>query len=141
MWLIIAILYWRCKIINTHFLLAPILLLCCYCAIKFYIPRRIVFHFCHSAFDGQIKDVLFNGSPDSPVELNKNIGIYHVDKCVQDSRGGIFLRTGISCDIIDTISSGFVYKPNREGTPFGAAKYRLGYLEDDWYWFCVSDDY
>ena len=41
----------------------------------------------------------------------------------------------------DRMSYGFAYKPNAEGTPFGASRYRVFRLGDDWYWFRVSDDW
>ncbi|MFO0950214.1 MAG: hypothetical protein U0835_03495 [Isosphaeraceae bacterium] len=70
-------------------------------------------------------------------------GIYRVDVCARDERGGVFFRTGTGPDGVgpDRESYGFAYRPNTQGTPFGRAGYRLRRLAGDWYIFSVSDDY
>ena len=40
------------------------------------------------------------------------------------------------------MSYGFAYRPNRQGSPFGAARYGVWRLSgSDWYWFRASDDW
>jgi hypothetical protein len=39
------------------------------------------------------------------------------------------------------MSSGFVYRPNPEGTPFGRAGYNRSRIVGDWYAFSASDAY
>ena len=41
----------------------------------------------------------------------------------------------------DTLSYGFAYKPNRRGSPFGAARYRVYRVFGDWSWFQASNDW
>jgi len=71
------------------------------------------------------------------------LGIYHVDEWASDQRGGVYFRTGTGPDGIgpDTMSYGFVYRPNREGSPFGASHYMVRRLGGDWYWFRASNDW
>ena len=66
-----------------------------------------------------------------------------VDEYTADPRGGVYFRVHRGHDGIgpDVMSYGFVYKPNRIGTPFGAAGYHLFRLGNDWYWFRASDDW
>ena len=110
-----------------------------YFALRFYIPRRIAFAACRSSFQSLIDggDVLDNHS------FDRRIGPYHVDKCRTDDRGGVYFRVysgvyGIGPDIM---SYGFCYKPNRDGSPFGAAHYRTFRLGEGWHWFRASDDW
>lgn len=42
--------------------------------------------------------------------------------------------------MIDTLSFGFAYRPNLDGTPFGNAYYHTSHLFGEWYVFRVSDD-
>ncbi|WP_139228486.1 hypothetical protein [Planctomicrobium piriforme] len=60
-----------------------------------------------------------------------------------DPRGGVSFRTHTSPDGIgpDTMSYGFAYHPNGEGTPFGAAGYQVRRLQNGWYWFMTSNDW
>jgi hypothetical protein len=71
------------------------------------------------------------------------VGIYQVDAYAADPRGGVYFRTGTAQDGMgpDLMSYGFAYRPNPTGTPFGRARYRMGRLTGDWYWFAASDDY
>jgi len=77
------------------------------------------------------------------VPLDRWLGIYHVDEWASDQRGGVYFRTGTGPDGIgpDTMSYGFVYRPNREGSPFGASHYMVRRLGGDWYWFRASNDW
>ena len=75
--------------------------------------------------------------------MNQRLGIYLVDEYAADPRGGVYFRVYSGTDGIgpDQMSYGFAYKPNRKGTPFGAARHRLFRLGNDWYWFRASDDW
>lgn len=77
------------------------------------------------------------------VALNRRLGAYEVDEYAADPRGGVFFRVHIGFDGIspDRMSYGFAFKPNRQGTPFGAARYRVYRLGGDWYWFHASNDW
>ena len=79
----------------------------------------------------------FDGAP-----LNQWCGIYRVDKYAADPRGGVYFRVYRGGDGLgpDTMSYGFCHQPIRQGTPFGAARYRIFPLGDNWYWFRVSND-
>jgi hypothetical protein len=41
----------------------------------------------------------------------------------------------------DTMSYGFAFKPNPEGTPFGRSGYSYSHVVGDWYVFSASNDY
>ena len=76
-------------------------------------------------------------------KLSARLGIYSVDSCQIDPRGGVYFRTFQGADGIgpDTMSHGFVFKPNAAGTPFGRAGYRYSRLIGHWYTFAASNDY
>ena len=104
------------------------------------VPLRIAFAGSRGGFEQRLR---LAPSTTNPVAQGQTIGIYNVDKCAADARGGVYFRTGttkVGFLDYDTVSSGFVYRPNTEGTPFGADSYRLGRLSGDWYWFRASAD-
>ena len=72
--------------------------------------------------------------------LGRFFGPYFVDRYGADPRGGVYFRVMTFSDLFDTMSGGFAFRPNRDGTPFGAAKYEVFPLGGDWYWFWASDD-
>jgi len=105
--------------------------------VVFAVPRRVAFALSRSAFEETCKS-----APEGWHELNSRLGLYHVDEYATDSRGGVFFRVNTGPDgFIDTMSYGFAYQPNREGTPFGAAHYELSHLTGDWYEFQASNDW
>ncbi|HIK07963.1 MAG TPA: hypothetical protein IGS40_25295 [Trichormus sp. M33_DOE_039] len=75
--------------------------------------------------------------------LNRKLGFYTVDEYATDHRGGIYYRiySGGSGISPDTTSYGFVYQPNRKGSSFSAANYQVFHLDENWYWFRVSNDW
>jgi hypothetical protein len=105
----------------------------------FRIPLRVAFLFSRPAFDRVVTD----GGQWWEKTASARLGIYSVDSCRIDPRGGVYLRTFQGADGIgpDTMSHGFVFKPNLAGTPFGRAGYRYTEVIGDWYSFCASDDY
>lgn len=149
--LVIAIMYWRRGKLTREFLanlrvpwtqvIAMVaMLFVTYGLLKFYVPRRVAFEYSRSAFDAL---VALAPPVDAPGRFNVWAGIYRVDEAAADSRGGYFYRVHSGADGIgpDITSYGFVYRPNREGTPFGSAHYRLGRLGGGWCWFRASDDW
>ncbi|MGL5061128.1 MAG: hypothetical protein ACRC62_14240 [Microcoleus sp.] len=118
-----------------------------YGLLKFYIPRRIAFTFARPAFEGWLRKKppqnTNQNSPNIPRQLNIKLGIYQVDSYAIDRRGGQYFRVHSHGDGLgpDTISYGFVYQPNREGSPFGDAYYRIYSLGDGWFWFQASNDW
>ncbi len=111
-----------------------------YVLLKFYVPRRIAFAASRAAFEQMVPQATpseYQGTP-----LNRRLGVYKVDEYAADPRGGVYFRVHRGRDGIgpDVMSYGFAYKPNRQGTPFGAARYRVFRLGNDWYWFRASDD-
>jgi hypothetical protein len=105
------------------------------------VPKRIVFSIYRQDFEKMLVNVPneYRGK-----EINQQIGPYFVDRYGSriECGEGVYFRTYDHGDGIgpDTMSHGFVYKPNQKGTPFGRSKYHYGHIEGDWYWFCVSDD-
>lgn len=112
-----------------------------YVLLKFYVPLRIAFAASRASFENmvpQAKPSEFQGTP-----LNRRLGAYEVDEYASDPRGGVYFRVYRGRDGIgpDAMSYGFAHKPNLQGTPFGAARYRVFPLGHDWCWFYVSDDW
>jgi len=95
-------------------IVAPLLVVATFALLLFYVPRRATFAACRSAFDRQLSSPPSVGA--SAVPLDRWLGIYHVDEWASDQRGGVYFRTGTGPDGIgpDTMSYGFVYRPNRE---------------------------
>lgn len=125
------------------YLLASIGLLTIVCAglLKFYVPRRIIFALSRPAFESWL--AAHRSDVDKSRSIDTKIGFYHVEKYAVDLRGGDYFQVHSHGDGLspDTISYGFVYRPNLAGSPFGAAHYRIYRLGDDWYWFQASDDW
>ena len=109
--------------------------------LTFYVPRRIAFAVSRSDFEQMVPKATLSEYLGTP--LNLRLGVYMVDEYAADPRGGTYFRVYRGGDGIgpDVMSYGFAYKPNQQGTPFGAARYRLFRLGDDWHWFRVSDDW
>lgn len=106
----------------------------------FDVPRLVVFVGCRPSFEAAVW-----GTPRSEhgLPFGKRLGVYRVDERAADPRGGTFFRVYAGADGIgpDTLSYGFVKRPNRTGTPFGAAGYAIFHLIDDWYWLRASNDW
>jgi hypothetical protein len=64
-----------------------------------------------------------------------------VDEYAADPRGGVYFRVETAPDGPDTISYGFAFKPNPEGSPFGNAHYSRTRLTGEWFSYQASDDY
>jgi hypothetical protein len=108
--------------------------------VKFNAPRRVgvsCLGWSFQALVSQAPTAKYVG-----VKLNRLVGLYYVNEYAADERGGVYFRTysGRDGSGPDTLSSGFAYRPNLKGTPFGAARYKLHPLNAEWYWFQVSDD-
>jgi hypothetical protein len=118
--------------------IALLILSMTYVALHYYLPRRVAFAACRTTFQRLIDE----GVVDSP-EFNRLIGPYYIDECRVDERGGTYFRVYSGGDGLgpDVMSYGFCYRPNDEGSPFGAAHYRTFRMGKDWYWFRVSDDW
>jgi len=104
-------------------------------------PLRLAFTFCRPSFEPWVESA--PASQYGGETLNRRIGIWRVDEYAADSRGGVYFRVGTGPDNLgpDTMSYGFAFKPNPEGSPFGNAKYRRLRLTGDWFSFEASDDY
>ncbi|MBN1514686.1 MAG: hypothetical protein JXB13_21915 [Phycisphaerae bacterium] len=114
-------------------------ILCLTCALlKFYVPRRIAFAASRSAFEQFVAEAPESDPTGSSAH---RLGVYRVIEHAEDPAGGQYLVVYRHPDMVDCVSYGFVYRPNRAGTPFGRAHYELHPLAEDWYWFRVSDDW
>jgi hypothetical protein len=73
--------------------------------------------------------------------FDRRIGLYQVDRCAADPRGGIYFRTRFGPNGFHTamISHGFAYRPNAAGSPFGDADYAVSHVVGDWYCFQASE--
>jgi len=140
-WMRVVIIAWRRRQrMGLVALVVPLLVVGTCGMLKLYISRRVAFAFCRAEFERRL------AAPPAGAhlaDLRQRIRPFFVDSWAADPRGGVFFRTGTGYDGIgpDTVSSGFVHRPNMHGTPFGAAGYRLEHLQGDWYWFRASDDW
>ena len=130
-----------CRMPWSRLALSLLILLGTFLLLAFYVPRRLAFATARPAFMQlvpQARPSAFGGT-----SLHRRCGVYTVDEYAADPRGGVYFRTHRGQDGIgpDVMSYGFAYKPNRLGTPFGAADYATFPLGDDWYWFRASDDW
>lgn len=118
-----------------------VLLFGTYVLLKFYVPRRIAFAASRASFEQMVPRA--TPSDYRGTSLNRRLGLYNVDEYASDPRGGVYFRVYKGRDGIgpDVMSYGFAHTPNVQGTPFGAAHYRVFRLGDDWYWFRASDDW
>jgi hypothetical protein len=105
------------------------------------VPMRVAFFFHQSAFERRARThpsydggCLWEGCP-SP------LGLYTVDDILEDSDGGVYLRTGSEPDWTgpDIFSHGFAWHPNPHRTPFGHRWLRWKHVYGDWYAFSVSN--
>ena len=126
--------------VGRRLLIAPILVCITYGLVKFYVPRRISFLVCRSAFDQCLGSVPTSNGRGVP--FGRRLGIYYVDEYAASPNGGVYFRTRTTPDGLgpDTMSYGFVYQPNGKSTPFGGSSYVYRWIVGEWYWFGVSDD-
>jgi hypothetical protein len=103
------------------------------------LPQRLTFFACRNQFDRVIVDL--DVLPRSQVE--RWFGLYYVHGYDTDSRGGTYFQTYQGTDGIgpDILTSGFAWKPNREGSPYGNSQYSIQWLFGNWYSFSASDDW
>lgn len=102
------------------------------------VPQRVLFDFCKPTLEKLVASAPTDVKGGK--ELNQRAGPYWVDSYSADSRGGVYFRMATGPDGPDTISYGFVHKPNDKGTPYGNARYYLVHFSGDWYQFSVSND-
>ena len=121
--------------------LAAAILLSTFVLVLFYVPRRLAFAYSISDFQALVEQAPVHESGGEP--LNQRVGVFMVQDYAADPRGGVYFRVYQGGDGIgpDIMSYGFVHQPNREGTPYGAARYGLYHLGSGWYWFRASDDW
>ena len=120
--------------------MAPAIIALSLVLIWFGLSRRVAFLLSRPAFERLVATAPANRYGGEP--LRHRLGVYYVDRYAADPRGGVYFRTHAGPDGIgpDTMSYGFASQPNREGTPFGRAGYRLSHMVGDWYCFSASND-
>lgn len=111
----------------------------CVVLVKSGIPRRAAFRYSEPSFQRLVASTPV--ADFSRKILKRRVGLYHVDEYAFDARGGVYFRTHTGYDVIDTISYGFAFRPNRKGSPFGNASYSDSRINGDWYVFRASNDY
>ncbi|HEX8325660.1 MAG TPA: hypothetical protein VF595_17280 [Tepidisphaeraceae bacterium] len=116
------------------------MLLGTYALLSFYVPRRFAFIVSQASFDAVARQSTVTS--DTPIQLNRRLGLFWVDEYATDTRGGTYFRVYQGGDGIgpDTMSWGFAFQPNAVGTPFGSARYLTRPLGNGWYWFRASND-
>lgn len=104
------------------------------------LPQKIAFSLSRSAFEAfiadsaQVKQVCGQN-------VRQQFGLYRVEDCDRDPRGGIYFLTGWH-GFMFTSAYGFVYQPNPEGSQrFGQDSYTYQVVIDQWYWFRASQDW
>jgi hypothetical protein len=143
---VLAVVLWRrgtrwADLPLKHAAIALVLLGCTVGLLVTGLPRQVGFSLSRGAFEAQLAAAPvreYGGAP-----LNAQLGVFVVKDYAADPRGGTYFRVFRGADGIgpDTMSYGFVYQPNDAGTPFGAARYQVGPLGGEWYWFQASDDF
>ncbi len=103
------------------------------------IPQRVAFLPTISSFEQYLEE--YSHQDSTSMTFNKRLGIWKVDQYIKDLRGGSYFRIGTADKIFCKVSYGFVYKPNKEGTPFGNTLYKLGQITKDWFYFEVTEEY
>jgi len=100
------------------------------------LPRG-AFLLCRSSFEPFIAS-----APTSKREkrtlLDRRLGFWHVDRYAADRRGGVYFPVGTFTGFLaGTVTYGFAYKPNAEGSPFGNAymAYHTVHITGDWFYF------
>jgi hypothetical protein len=109
------------------------------------VPKKILFSLSRSDFDAFVNNAALVKAQCLPV-MKQKLGWYLVEGCDVDPRGGIYFKTGSENLILDSVSYGFVYQPNREGSrEFGDLDGDLDYdhypLTGSWYWFRAERDW
>jgi hypothetical protein len=122
-------------------ILPPIVVALSLILIRYGIPRRVAFVLSRPAFERHIAMAPANRHEGKPLE--RWLGVYYVDRYAADPRGGVYFRTHAGPDGIglDTVSYGFAFRPNRDGSPYGRAGYHLSHMVGDWYCFSASNDF
>ncbi|MHC4290452.1 MAG: hypothetical protein ACYSSK_10460 [Planctomycetota bacterium] len=130
----------KAKLLSYRLGLHVLIVSCTFAILTFDIPIRIAFCISKPSFEqfleknqSDIRTSVYDKG------ISENLGIWTVDHCLKDSRGGTYFRIGNELNMIDTISYGFAFNPNDEGTPFGHVEYKTRII-GDWYFFCASDD-
>jgi hypothetical protein len=115
----------RWTVLSPAIIALSLVLICCG------IPRRVAFLLSRPVFERLVATAPANRYEGEP--LGRRLGLYDVDRYAADPRGGVYFRTHAGPDGIgpDTMSYGFAYRPNREGTPFGKAGYGLSHMVGD----------
>jgi len=103
------------------------------------VPRRAAFLLSRPAFQRRVATAQVSDYEGE--RLKAMLGVYYVDEYAADRRGGVYFRThaGLAGFGSDTLSYGFAFRPNAEGSPFGNSHYRISPLVGDWYAFSASD--
>lgn len=103
------------------------------------IPRRVAFLASRPAFERFVASAPL--SKYGGEVLDARVGLYRVDRYAADPRGGVYFRVYSGADFLDIMSHGFAYRPNRQGTPFGSARYEVFHIAGDWFIFRASNDW
>ncbi len=111
-------------------IVAPVMAGITWGIVQFDIPQTLAFRMSQTAFEQVLGSV-----PNSVTQVDKRIGLYKVKRYGVDPRGGIYFHVTSGDVGLDMISHGFVYQPNRNGSPFGSIDYTLEHLTGDWYVF------
>jgi hypothetical protein len=102
------------------------------------VPMRLAFLASRSAFESKLAERI-NEDPYPMRTQARRLGIYPVDCTSAHPQGGVYFRTNWQASGPDTLSFGFAYKPNPNGSPFGR-HYSQSHLIGDWYVFSDDDD-
>jgi hypothetical protein len=102
-------------------------------------PRRLAFFEARPAFEaslGAAPRAYSNGQT-----IGRWLGVYYVDRCAADPRGGIYFRVSSGPDgfRMGKMTYGFSHRPNLAGSPFGDEQYALSHVVDDWYSFQAAE--
>ncbi len=106
-------------------------------------PSKIAFNANRDDFEKHLKDPPTADESLFGFPLEERIGPWSVESYASDEKDGIYFVYGKRGEGmgIDTMVYGITYRPDPKGTPYGAARYQLTEIEDDWYVFKASNDW
>jgi hypothetical protein len=101
-------------------------------------PQKLAFELSRPAFERIAKDkAQCNGAM-----ISQALGVYRVEECDRDSKGGVYFKTGAHGFMFDECAYGFAYKPNAKGSDrFGWDTYAHTQVSGDWSWFKACNDF
>jgi hypothetical protein len=99
-------------------------------------PQKVAFAVSRPAFEAKLSTQC-NG-----VMVPQLLGLYQVEECNWDRKGGAYFKTGSHGFMFDECAYGFAYQPNTKGSDrLGWDTYDYAPVSGDWSWFKACNDF